>query len=124
MFTLASHTGDPSVQPMAIRLKECDVVVVGVGAVGGVAVLPLAEAGLDVIGLEAGKWLTRRDFVPDEIRNNVRSWPMAVQKAKKRCGGADVPCESGSADHPRQLSSHDERRGRHGAPAIGRKVGG
>jgi gluconate 2-dehydrogenase alpha chain len=66
---------------MATRLKDTDVVIVGMGAAGGVAALPLAQAGLDVIGLEAGTWLTRRDFAPDEIRNNVRGWPMAVQKA-------------------------------------------
>jgi gluconate 2-dehydrogenase alpha chain len=66
---------------MATRLKDTDVVVVGLGAAGGVAVLPLAEAGLDVVGLEAGSWLTRRDFAPDELRNNYRGWPMAVHKA-------------------------------------------
>ena len=53
---------------MATRLKETDVVIVGLGAVGGVAALPLAQAGLEVIGLEAGTWLTKRDFAPDEIR--------------------------------------------------------
>ena len=31
---------------MAINLKPVDVVVVGLGAAGGVAVLPLARAGL------------------------------------------------------------------------------
>ncbi|MBS1818442.1 MAG: GMC family oxidoreductase [Acidobacteria bacterium] len=61
---------------MATRLKDTDVVVIGLGAAGGVAVLPLAQAGLDVIGLEAGGAMTRRDFAPDEIRNNVRGWPM------------------------------------------------
>jgi len=66
---------------MATRLPGTDVVVVGMGAAGGVAVLPLVDAGLEVIGLEAGTWLTARDFAPDEIRNNVRDWPMAVQKA-------------------------------------------
>jgi len=66
---------------MAIRLRETDVVVVGMGAAGGVAVLPLVEAGLEVVGLEAGTWISRHDFVPDEIRNNVRDWPMIIQKA-------------------------------------------
>ncbi len=61
---------------MATRLKDTDVVIIGLGAAGGVAALPLATAGLDVIGLEAGGALTRRDFAPDEIRNNVRGWPM------------------------------------------------
>jgi len=55
---------------MATKLKDTDVVIIGLGAVGGVAALPLAQAGLEVIGLEAGTWLTRRDFAPDELRNN------------------------------------------------------
>jgi gluconate 2-dehydrogenase alpha chain len=66
---------------MPTRLKDTDIVVVGLGAVGGVAVLPLAQAGINIIGLEAGSWLTRRDFAPDEIRFNIRDWPMAVHKA-------------------------------------------
>jgi choline dehydrogenase-like flavoprotein len=62
---------------MAINLKKTDVVIVGLGAVGGVAALPLARAGLEVVGLEAGSWLTPRDFAPDELRNNFRGWPTA-----------------------------------------------
>ena len=65
---------------MATRLLGTDVVIVGLGAAGGVAALPLAEAGLDIVGLEAGSRLTTRDFAPDEIRNNVRDWPFAVHK--------------------------------------------
>ena len=76
---------------MATQLKGADVVIVGLGAAGGIAALPLAEAGLDVVGLEAGTRLTRRDFAPDEIRNNVRDWPQAVQKANQR--GADAAAE-------------------------------
>ena len=58
---------------MAIRLKPVDVAVVGLGAVGGVAVLPLARAGLTVAGIEAGGWMVpSRDYHADEIHNNVR----------------------------------------------------
>ena len=57
---------------MATRLPSTDVVVIGLGAAGGVAVLPLTQAGLEVVGLEAGNVLTRRDFAPDEIRNNPK----------------------------------------------------
>ena len=68
---------------MAIDLKGTDVVIVGLGAAGGVAALPLARAGLQVVGLEAGTWLTPDDFAPDELRNNVRGWPQSVQKANR-----------------------------------------
>jgi gluconate 2-dehydrogenase alpha chain len=68
---------------MATKLKGTDVVIIGLGAAGGVAALPLAPAGLQVIGLEAGSLMTRKDFAPDEIRNNVRGWPHGVQKANQ-----------------------------------------
>jgi gluconate 2-dehydrogenase alpha chain len=68
---------------MPVDLKPTDVVVIGLGAAGGVAVLPLAQAGLEVIGLEAGTWLRPDDFAPDELRNNFRGWPQAVQKANR-----------------------------------------
>jgi gluconate 2-dehydrogenase alpha chain len=68
---------------------------VGLGAVGGVAALPLARAGLRVVGLEAGGWLNPDDFAPDELRNNVRGWPQAVQKANR-----EVPTHRPSASAP------------------------
>jgi gluconate 2-dehydrogenase alpha chain len=68
---------------MATELPGTDVVVVGLGAAGGVAVLPLTDAGLNVVGLEAGTWLSPADFAPDELRNNVRGWPHSVQKANR-----------------------------------------
>jgi gluconate 2-dehydrogenase alpha chain len=80
---------------MAIDLKKSDVVIVGLGAAGGVAALPLARAGLEVVGLEAGSWLTPRDFAPDELRNNFRAWPQAVQKAND-----EVPTHRPNASTP------------------------
>ncbi len=80
---------------MPTNLPGTDVVVIGLGAAGGVAVLPLAEAGLSVVGLEAGTWLTSKDFAPDEIRNNVRDWPMAVQKCNR-----EVPTHRVNAKAP------------------------
>ncbi|MDP6582608.1 MAG: GMC family oxidoreductase [Vicinamibacterales bacterium] len=82
---------------MATRLPGTDVVIVGLGAAGGVAALPLAEAGLDIVGLEAGSRLSKRDFAPDELANNMRNWPFAVQKC-----ASEVPTmrrtRSGSAN--------------------------
>ena len=65
---------------MATNLPGTDVVVIGLGAAGGVAVWPLTQAGLKVIGIEAGGWLSTRDFAPDEIRNTMRNWPQSAQK--------------------------------------------
>ena len=88
---------------MPIDLEPTDVVLVGVGAVGGVAALPLARAGIDVIGLEAGNWLTARDFAPDELRNNVRGWPQSVQKANR-----EIPTHrpNEQAEYSRRASVH------------------
>ena len=65
---------------MTTNLKKTDVVVVGLGAAGGVAVLPLTRAGLDVVGLEAGLRHSPREFAPDELKW-VHGWSTAVQKA-------------------------------------------
>jgi gluconate 2-dehydrogenase alpha chain len=84
---------------VAVELPPTDVIIVGLGATGGVAALPLAEAGLDVVGLEAGTWLRRNDFAPDELRNNVGGWPQSVQKANR-----EVPV------HRRNRSAPDSPR--------------
>jgi len=86
---------------MAVRLDKTDVVVIGLGGAGGVAVEPLTAAGLDVVGLEAGTWLAPKDFAPDELRNNYRGWPQAAQKANR-----EIPVHrpnAGAPDSPRAL---------------------
>src|ERR1700692_1746876 len=80
---------------MTTELKKTDIVLVGLGAVGGVAALPLTRSGFNVVALEAGSWLTPRDFAPDELRNNFRSWPQAVQKANN-----EIPTHRPSASAP------------------------
>jgi gluconate 2-dehydrogenase alpha chain len=80
---------------MATNLRKTDVVIVGLGAVGGVAALPLTLAGVEVIGLEAGTWLTPRDFAPDELRNNFRGWPQSAQKAN-----SEIPTHRPNASAP------------------------
>ena len=68
---------------MATRLKTVDVAVIGLGAAGGVAVLPLARAGLKVAGIEAGTWMGPKDYRSDEIYNNVRRRVTSVPKAQR-----------------------------------------
>jgi choline dehydrogenase-like flavoprotein len=63
--------------------EECDVAVVGSGAGGAVAATVLAEAGLEVVVLEAGCYLDR-DSYPEE--------PIAALRALYRDGGLTV-CE-------------------------------
>ncbi|HXA65037.1 MAG TPA: GMC family oxidoreductase [Bryobacteraceae bacterium] len=80
---------------MAINLKPVDVAVIGLGAAGGVAVLPLARAGLKVAGLEAGTWMDPKTFRPDELRNNVRGLLTSVPKANR-----EVPTVRDSESSP------------------------
>jgi len=73
-----------------------------------------------VIGLEAGDWLTGRDFAPDELRNNFRGWPQSVQKAN-----TEIPT-TGRMRRRRIRrafrSIHDERRRRHFGALLGAEL--
>ena len=68
---------------MPVSLKPVDVAVIGLGAAGGVAVLPLARAGLKIAGIEAGTWMDPRQFRADEIHNNVRGQVTSVSKTTR-----------------------------------------
>jgi gluconate 2-dehydrogenase alpha chain len=65
--------------------EKTDVVIVGVGAAGGILAAELAKAGMRVIGLERGPRLTTADFMPhdelryfqrQELRPNVKRQPV------------------------------------------------
>ena len=87
---------------MATRLRPVDVAVIGLGAAGGVAVLPLARAGLSVAGIEAGTWMGPKDYRVDEIYNNVRRWVTSVPKAQR-----EIPTiRSNASDSARQATQH------------------
>jgi gluconate 2-dehydrogenase alpha chain len=87
---------------MPINLKPVDVAVIGLGAAGGIAVLPLARAGLKVAGIEAGGWMDPRSFRPDEIHNNVRGLVTSVPKTKQ-----EVPTvRSDPAMPARRVANH------------------
>jgi gluconate 2-dehydrogenase alpha chain len=89
---------------MAVNLKPVDVAVIGLGAAGGVAVLPLARAGMKVAGIEAGTWMDPHSFRPDEIHNNVRrlvtSSPKAVQEMPTVRDSPNGPSRPRGSIHP------------------------
>src|SRR5271166_6770654 len=92
--------------------EKTDVVIVGVGAAGGILAAELGKAGMRVIGLERGPRLTTQDFNPhDELRYfqrqdlrpsikrqpitwrpnaNVRAAPIPVQNYGNQAGGGTV----------------------------------
>jgi gluconate 2-dehydrogenase alpha chain len=86
---------------MATTLKKTNVVIVGLGAAGGVACLPLAEAGIDVIGLDSGPRLSTRDMAPDELRLNRGVWPPGPQKTK-----SEAPTFRANASAPAIQGNH------------------
>jgi gluconate 2-dehydrogenase alpha chain len=47
--------------------EPADVIIVGVGAMGGMTAPIFARAGLRVVALEAGPWRSESDFRPDEL---------------------------------------------------------
>ena len=73
-YSLGGSTGRPgeiegydpqrSVEPPS---GPADVVLVGMGGVGGLISPVLTGGGLRVVALEAGPWRLARDFVPDEL---------------------------------------------------------
>jgi gluconate 2-dehydrogenase alpha chain len=57
-------------------LPKVDVLVIGIGAAGGIAGYVLADAGVKVVAIEAGPRLSNEDFLAndDEISGSVRHW--------------------------------------------------
>ena len=87
---------------MAKDLKPVDVVMVGLGAACGIAVLPLTRAGIKVVALEAGTWMQPHDFKPDEIHNNVRRMVTTGTKLKN-----EIPTFRSGPDQPtRRPANH------------------
>lgn len=83
--------------------QKADFCIIGVGAAGGVLAAGLAEAGFNVVGLEAGPhWKTEDDFASDELEGLKLFWndpqisagsdpvSLCVGKQGKGVGGSTV----------------------------------
>ena len=107
--------------------EECDVVIVGSGAGGAVAAATLAEAGLDVIVLEAGDHYNRDSYPSDPleaIASLYRDGGLTIAEGRPPI---PVPVGAGGRRHDRDQLRHLLPRPRPGprrlAPALRRRVG-
>ena len=111
--------------------EKTDIVIVGVGAAGGILAAELGKAGMKVIGLERGPRLTTQDFDPhDELRYfqrqdtrpntkrqpvtwrpnvNTRAVPIPTQNYGNQAGVKSIHSVSPSARcRPRRLRRANE----------------
>src|SRR6266487_3838398 len=121
--------------------EKTDVVIVGVGAAGGILAAELGKAGVKVIGLERGPRLTTQDFDPhDELRYfqrqdlrpnikrqpitwrpnaNARANPIPVQNYGNQAGGGTVHYGAVSwRFHEDDFRARSHTIARYGASAI------
>ena len=129
---LAERTASSPASPSASRATrpsarsprpppDADVVLVGMGAVGGFVAPMLAGAGLRVVGLEAGPYRTAQDFVPDEL--NAAYYCRGDMGPKFQAERPRWRPRRGRSDPTRRLHAgpHDERRRRQ-RRALGRRA--
>src|SRR5262249_50283667 len=121
--------------------EKTDVVIVGVGAAGGILAAELGKAGMKGIGLERGPRLTTQDFNPhDELRYfqrpglrpnperqpvtwranpNVRAAPISTQSYGNQAGGGTVHYGAVSwRRHEDDFRTRSQTIERYGASAI------
>jgi gluconate 2-dehydrogenase alpha chain len=121
--------------------EKTDVVIIGVGAAGGILAAELGKAGMKVIGLERGPRLKTEDFNPhDELRYfqrqdlrpdikrqpitwrpnaNVRANPVPVQNYGNQAGGGTVHYGAVSwRFHEDDFRARSQTIARYGASAI------
>ena len=75
--------------------READVILVGLGAVGGLVAPILTGAGLRVVALEAGSYPTARDYSPDEL-----TWTHYGRGAMGEKFLAELPCWRANPTEP------------------------
>ncbi len=103
---------------MVTKLKEVDVVVVGLGWTGGILSKELAEAGLKVVALERGDMRTTdKDFAVPDIRDELRyvvRHELMMNTARDTLTIRNNPIAGGAADAAARLVPAGRRRRRLG----------
>jgi choline dehydrogenase-like flavoprotein len=80
--------------PPARKPDPVDVCIVGAGATGGTTAKVLTEAGMSVVALERGPWLTPRDFSADELKYLGRNFLHPDVRIKPRTRRKDATSKS------------------------------
>src|SRR6516164_7341282 len=113
-----------------MAIDRTDVVIVGVGAAGGILAAELSKAGMKVTGLERGPRLTTEDFTPhDELRffqrqdlrpnAKVRAEPLPTLAYGNQAGGGSVHYGAVSWRlHEDDFRARSQTIERYGASAI------
>ena len=91
--------------------EKTDVVIVGVGAAGGILAAELGKAGMKVIGLERGPRLKTSDFQLDELRYFQRQDTRPNRKSSAGHLAAKSECARDS-DRDAELRQSGRRRDR------------
>ena len=139
------HPPEPDAPPLeaaALRppgdgeTESCDVVVIGSGASGGALARVLAEAGLDVLVLEAGEYHDARTYTTDPLEAlprlyrdggfTVAEGRPAIPLPVGRCVGGTTVVNSGTClrTPPEVLERWRERFGIAWAPELQEEYGG
>ena len=99
--------------------EECDVVIVGSGAGGAVAATVLAEAGLDVVVLEAGPYLDRDSYPEEPLAALDGALPRRRADRRRGRPGDPDPGRARGRRHDGDQLGHLLSRARAGARALG-----
>lgn len=110
---VTNPTPDQNATPQApseiTELEKTDVVMVGIGAAGGIAAHVLTDAGLKVVAIEAGPRWGKEDFIAhyDELQNSYHwAWDSEPKFNKELPTGRRSPDEKAETEMSRTRMSN------------------
>ena len=79
---------------------EADVILIGLGMMNSVVAPLFAEAGLKVVALEAGPYLSRRDYLPDELQAGLLRAGQSGAEVQQRIPPAGAAMKGSPPNRP------------------------